>query len=105
MGFDYVVLISVRVFAALATPSSVWFTIHIAPPGPVLRAVLDAYDVRAPLASMVSTCRTFVSDTLLDTALPAISALGTVVTRLVHNVLDFVPPPLLQLSNLLSSSA
>ena len=105
MGFDIVSLLSVRVFAALATASSVWFTIYIAPPGPVLRAVLDAYDVRAPLASMVSTCRTFVSDTLLDTALPAISALGTVVTRLGHDVLNVVPPPLLQLANRLAASA
>ena len=105
MGFDIVSLLSVRVFASLATASSVWFTIYIAPPGPVLRAVLDAYDVRAPLASMVSTCRTFVSDILLDTVLPAISALGTVVTRLGHDVLDVMPPPLLQLANRLAASA
>ena len=105
MGFDIVSLLSVRVFASLAIASSVWFTIYIAPPGPVLRAVLDAYDVRAPLAFIASTSWTSMSDALLDTALPAISALGTVVTRLGHDVLDVVPPPLLQLANRLAASA
>ena len=105
MGFDIVSFLSVRVFAALAIASSVWFTIYIAPSGPVLRAVLDAYDVRAFLASMASICRTFVSDILLDTALPAISALGTVVTQLGRDVLDVMPPPLLQLANRLAASA
>ena len=105
MGFDIVSLLSVRVFASLAIASSVWFTIYIAPSGPVFRAVLDVHDVRAPLASMASTCRTFVSDTLLDTVLPAISALGTVVTQLGHNTLDVMPPPLLQLANRLAASA
>ena len=104
MGSDTVSPLSLRVFAWLVTASSVLFTVYMTLPGLVRRAVLDMCDVRTPLASMASTCWIFVSDTYTDAALPAISALSAAVPQLGYDVLDVMPPPLLQLVNRLTTS-
>ncbi|KAI0084311.1 kinase-like domain-containing protein [Irpex rosettiformis] len=83
MGFDIVSLLSVCVYAALAIAYTVLFTIVVGPLVPDVRAVLDAYNVRATLTTMVNTCLTSMSDGYI---------------QLSHGVVDVVHLSRLQLS-------